>query len=321
MKKVFYIIISCAVANALALLSQDVAYAQDGSEAFPMSKVVKDPVLMGMGGAGMASSSSMAWSAFANPSKIPFVDKKFDAQFSYLAWNVEGSPSKSLDLGGTFKFNKNVGMTFGASYTSWNAYDIYYETNPSESAGTYKPKDIQADLGFGLRLFPYVSVGANARFLHSSISSDASCSAIAADLMFMTDFSFAGLDGLKATAGITEIGAVSSDDDNSYELPAAVSFGTSYLATFGEKHGIEANLDADYYINGGSVSISFGGRYDFNDMISLRAGYRAGGKSAVPSFATAGLGLRFAGVQFDAAYVIGSGGLKNSVIFGLGYAF
>lgn len=321
MKKI-YSIISFGLALSIGVLISEVpSYSQDGSEAFPTSKVLKDPAAMGMGGAGMASTSSMSWSAFGNPSKLAFADGNLDAQFSYLDWQVEASPSTSLSLGATYKFTKNLGFTIGASSTSWDAYDVYYESNPSVKAGTYTPKDMQFNLGFGYRFLPSMSVGANVRYLHSALSDDANCSAISADVMFMTDFSFTSIKGLSATLGVTDLGAVSSDDSQTYKLPSAVSFGAGYSTTFAESHGLEADMDVNYFLNSSSVSVALGAQYNFNKMFFARAGYHLGGKSVVPSFATAGLGVHIFGVKLDAAYVIGSDGLKNSMIFGLGYSF
>ena len=57
--------------------------------------------------------------------------------------------------------------------------------------------------------------------------------------------------------------------------------------------------------------------------VSVRAGYRYGGDSVIPSFASVGAGVKLFGVHLDAAYLIASGDspLKNTFCIGIGYSF
>ena len=316
MRKSYIIIAAIAI---FTFWDQCPSLAQDGSEAFPMSLIRKDPSAMGLGGANMASTSSMAWSSFENSAKIPFIANKFDAQASYLDWQVEGAPSKSLCIGATFKITDKMGLSLGAVRSTWGEMSTYSNTGVFE--GKYTPNYFQTNVGFGCKILPYLSLGLDARLLHYSISDDSSMSGVGADLLFMTDFSFTKIQGLKAAAGITQMGIVSSDDAKTYKLPSAFTLGASYATVFGENHGLEANVDANYFFNSSSSDVSLGCQYCFKKIAFARLGYHLGGSSAVPSFATLGLGVRFFGVKLDAAYVIGSGGLKNSIIFGLGYSF
>lgn len=54
----------------------------------------------------------------------------------------------------------------------------------------------------------------------------------------------------------------------------------------------------------------------------LRAGYHYGTRDkGLPSFASTGLGLKFAGVELNAAYLFASEALGGTMTFGLGYSF
>ncbi len=54
----------------------------------------------------------------------------------------------------------------------------------------------------------------------------------------------------------------------------------------------------------------------------LRVGYHYSTQDkGLPSFASAGLGLKFAGVELNAAYLFASEALGNTMTFGLGYSF
>ena len=56
-------------------------------------------------------------------------------------------------------------------------------------------------------------------------------------------------------------------------------------------------------------------------MVFVRAGYRYGGKSVIPSYASVGAGVRFAGVKVDLAYVVSSSPMANTLGVSLGYSF
>ena len=80
--------------------------------------------------------------------------------------------------------------------------------------------------------------------------------------------------------------------------------------------------DADYYL-AGAFAAAVGASYTYDDMISVRAGYRAGAESVIPSFMSLGAGVEFAGVKLDLAYLLGVGDsyLGNTLAISVGYSF
>ena len=58
-------------------------------------------------------------------------------------------------------------------------------------------------------------------------------------------------------------------------------------------------------------------------MVAVRAGYRYGGKSVIPSFTSVGIGLKFVGITLDVAYLMAdkTSPMRNTLEFGLGYRF
>ena len=64
-----------------------------------------------------------------------------------------------------------------------------------------------------------------------------------------------------------------------------------------------------------------GTSYNFKDMFSLRAGYRYGGESVIPSYASVGLGAGISGVMFNVAYLFASETLSNTLCVGCSYSF
>lgn len=57
-------------------------------------------------------------------------------------------------------------------------------------------------------------------------------------------------------------------------------------------------------------------------IVYARAGYHFGSKTAVvPSYASVGIGLRYAGVRLDAAYLFASEALGGTMQYTIGYEF
>ena len=131
----------------------------------------------------------------------------------------------------------------------------------------------------------------------------------------------AKIKGLKAAVGISNIGSsVTSASGAKFSLPTSLTVGAGYSAKFADKHAVDAQVDIDYYFDG-ALATALGAGYTFNDMVSLKAGYRVGGDSVLPSFASVGAGVKFMGLKLDVAYLIGSENMKNTLAVGLGFSF
>ena len=79
-------------------------------------------------------------------------------------------------------------------------------------------------------------------------------------------------------------------------------------------------VDAEYAFYG-AFSAAFGAEYGFNDMIFARAGYRYGGNSVLPSFASVGAGVKVAGIKMNVAYLLANDLIGNTLSISLGYSF
>ena len=176
---------------------------------------------------------------------------------------------------------------------------------------------MQLRAGFSYRFLPFLSAGVNVGYASSKLAESASYGAFNADVFVMAKFG-----GLKVAAGVSDIGsAVSSASGTSFSLPTAATLGAGFQTVAAEKHGIEVNADADYYL-AGAFSAALGASYTYNDMISVRAGYRAGSESVIPSFASVGAGVKLMGIKLSVAYLIASDSpLANTLALGLGYTF
>ncbi len=179
------------------------------------------------------------------------------------------------------------------------AYDV---TNSSGAVtGQFSPSDMHVNVGLAWRFLPFLSLGANIGYATSSLAEGHSYGALAADVFAMAKFG-----GLKVTAGVANVGTTVKDAaGNEFCIPGSIAVGAGYSKVFGEKNGIDVLVDADYYFSGW-MAVAAGAAYTYNDLVSVRVGYRYGGESPVPSYASVGAGVKLLGIKLDAAYLISS---------------
>lgn len=304
MKKIIYI------AGALMLLFPALA----GAQALPYTAAETDAVSLGKAGANLTETNSVANAAFYNAAAIPFSDDKFDASVGYTMWQPSAVNTSMINVGAAYNMNGKFGVALGMMYGMNPAYDVI--SSAGAAKGQFKPSDMHLNLGLAYRFLPILSVGANVGYASSTLAEEYSYGAVTADVFLMTEIS-----GFKATVGVANLGtAVTSADKKKYALPASAALGLGYEMDFAEKHNVNVALDADYYFNGG-LAAAIGAEYTFNSLATVRAGYRYGGNTPVPSYASVGAGAKFMGIKLDLAYLIGSGAAKNTLALSLGYAF
>ena len=285
-----------------------------GAQALPFTAADYNPATLAKGGASLTETSSVAYSAFANPAAIAFYDGKVDASAGYTSWQPGSVKTSVISVGGTFKFGDKFGIATGLAYEGYPEYIITDLTGYEN--GTFKPTSMQLGVGFSYKIIPCLSIGANIGYATETLAEGSTYGAIDADVYAMVKF-----DGFKATLGVSELGGkVTSASGTAFSIPSAANLGVGYSLQAGEKHGIDFNADAQYYFKGG-IAAAIGASYAYNDLVFVRAGYRYGGKTVIPSFASAGVGVKFYGVKLDLAYVLGSSAMANTLALSLGYAF
>jgi len=275
-----------------------------GDEAMPFMRVCRNPVAAGMAGSGLASTSSVGWASFMNPAAIVFAPEVLNVGASFISWQPKYNPTKGLSLSGSYRL-KDFGFTLGFSYVN------------GRKIGDFTPDEVQFNGGFSYKFTKNISGGGNIRYASHSIYTGQSMSAICGDI-----YIFAHFGEFNITAGVASVGdkvktAASSD---SYYLPYSAVLAGNWSKTIAKKHSLEANLDLDYYFSE-AISAAAGMQYGYKDMVFVRCGYRYGGNSIIPSYASLGLGGKFNGLSINASYVFGSQTLNNSLLIGLGYSF
>lgn len=287
-----------------------------GAQALPFTAADYDPVVMAKGGAFMTETSTSAYAAFGNPAAAVFAENKLDVAAGYTMWQPDGVSSNIISLGGTTILKEKLSLSLGATYGANTSYDIIDASG--NVAGTFSPSDLQINAGVAMKVLPFLSVGATLGYANSTLAKGSSYGAFNADVFAMAKFG-----GLKASAGVKSLGnKVKSASGAAFSLPMAVGVGVGYTAESGEKNRIDVNVDADYYIDGG-IAVAGGASYTFAKLATVRAGYRHGGNTVLPSYVSAGAGVSLKGVHVDLAYLIGvnSSPMANTLCINAGWAF
>ena len=308
--KLIYTLALCLSVPALNISAKD-------TEALPFIRIVRDPASGAMGFAGVASSSSIAYSSFSNPAMIPFFDKTGDIAFSYQNWAPDGVKSSNFNLGAGFKlFDGRLGFGFGGAFQNGEKYDTFNEAGVM--TGSYTPNDMQINLGASSLITKNFSFGINLRYARQSLSHDnASYETVATDMFIayrLNEFNF--------TAGLSSLGSsVKSASDEDFTIPTSATLGAEWHRTLAKEHGIKAVADFDYFFSD-NVTAGFGAQYSWKDMVFIRTGYHFGSDKAVlPSFLTLGGGIKHKRIRLDAAWLTGNDAIKNSLSLGLGIMF
>lgn len=295
---------------ALALVS--VTASAQTSDALPFVRTGHSAAREAMAGAGSVSGACDAWASFDNAALSAFGDKTLDAAVSYSSW---APSSGNMFAGGlTYRLGSNFGITAGAYYGLGKEYDIY--SNEGVKKGTFTPTQMQFNLGAGLKILPWLSVGVNVHAAMETLAEGASYKAFSGDLFLMGH-----MDSFKFAAGVVSLGTpVKSSTGTSYNLPSSVKLAGGYEDSFG---GISCAVytDLDYFFLASGFSASVGAELGWDEIASLRAGYHFASKNTpLPNYFSAGLGGRLLGFSLDAAVLLG-GQLSGTVLVTLGYGF
>lgn len=278
------------------------------------SLAVIDPALSGQGGAGLASTSSYAWASFRNPAILPFVEGKGSSSASWQRHSPSESVSDCFSGAFSIRLGDRGGLSAGISRRTWDSVEEFSASG--KSYGTFEPKYVQANIGYGFAVTERLSVGATARFMRQSLHSDGSTTAFAGDLFAMLRTSL-----LDLTAGLSNMGAdVENSQGDKFPIPSSMAVGVSKSMVYGTAR-LTGNADARLFMDGGAAFMA-----GVECLLTERYVVRAGGSYAsddapVTSSLTLGAGFRMAGFALDAAYVLAPSSIAGTLCFGVAYWF
>ncbi len=194
----------------------------------------------------------------------------------------------AVGLGGR---THHLGVGFG--YVDYGAID-YRETATSDPLGTFHPSDLEALVGYGLRITDDLSVGVTARFLHEKILED-EATGFCADLGAWKSWpSF----GLQAGVVVQHLGTMGELGSDSPRLPLTCRAAAAWSAPLGAS-GLLIGAQASTTPGIGTGAGLFA-EYTYRRLLVLRSGLVGGD---VASNWTVGTGMDLGRGSLDYTYV------------------
>jgi len=269
--------------------------AQSVSTGMSFLKIGTSARALGMGEAFTAVSGDLA-ASYYNPAGLAAA--RDEVQLMHRAW-FAGTTANHLAASAAAG-----GVRFGVSLQSVSVDDIELRTMPGEAAGTFSARNIAIGGSAALRLTDDLWAGMSARFLFEKIFTDeAQGYGLDAGLLYRLNGS------LTAGVSLQNIGSMSDLRDQPSALPAALRFGASWRSTAGSSFALTGAFDVAKTFDDDATHLNFGAEAEYDGMVALRGGYQTGYESRS---LTGGIGLRYAGLAVDYAFVPFTGALQST---------
>ncbi|RMG69204.1 MAG: hypothetical protein D6715_00250 [Calditrichaeota bacterium] len=302
-----------------------------GTTAAPFLTISVGARALGMGGAfvGVANDAS---ALFWNVAGIAQLHRP-SIIFNHAEWLAD----INFDYAGLVAPLGGAG-TLGASFTSLNTADMEQTTelNPEGTGVLFSVGSFAFSLSYARKLTDKFMIGFTGKFVRETIfNSHATGVALDVGTLFQTP-----MPGLKLGMSITNFGTkmhMSGDDlliqvdpdptisgnnetinalfqTDDFDMPLLFRVGISYELVKNETHQLLLAADA-LHPNDNDESMNLGGEYRFQDLISLRAGYRALFLQDSEEGFTVGAGLntRLGSLSFRLDYAYEDFGRLNNV--------
>jgi len=299
----------------LIVVSFGIARAEEGQDALSFTRISRNIAVLGVGGAGNSSTTSVAWASFSNSAVLPFYDGEGDFGVSYQYWAPNTFKTSNFNFGGAYKLNDKVGFSIGAVYQSGQKYDIYNDSGNYD--GTFHPSETIFNIGAGYKLTNHLSAGVNLRYAYQKLTSSGNMSGFGGDFHLLYHFK-----GGNVSIGVNNLGTkVEDSNGNKYFPSTSANIDGIYSYDINPKNAVSAALDTEYFFSG-HLTAAFGAEYAYDNMVFVRAGFHYGAEdAAIPSFISMGAGYKYQNFKIDLVYLTGNQNIGNTFGLGLGYSF
>lgn len=202
-------------------------------------------------------------------------------------------------------------FAFGIGIHSASVSDIEIRTAPGALIDKFSSRDLSIGLSLAYMVNENISLGVTPKFLYEKIYVD-EASGMAFD--FGGNFSKGNTN---ISFVVANIGSINQLRNEETKLPAYVRFGGSYKTGKGNLSYL-FGADGFKVMDGGTFHLHTGAEVGYKQIVFLRAGYQTQYENK--SF-TAGLGLRYKGLNIDYAFVPYKNEFGSSNSFSLGLTF
>ena len=267
------------------------------------------PAVFAQGGSALLIPADSRALSMGGVALRPDADK-MNVNLFYGSWAPKAAANTLLGGDVFFRCSDRVALTLEGRTFLDKPYEI--ASAQGMVKGTFRPSDLVVGLGASIAATDFLSIDIKARMFSSTIGEKEKGSAFCGDLRVGYE-----QETFSVGLGARNLGSKISYGATGYALPALAALDGSVRPA----EGLTIAAEADYLFSG-ALMAGLGVEYTIAEIVSLRGGFHYGDEAkALPTFASAGLGLQFGGFHFDAAFLLASKTLGNSLMFGLGYAF
>jgi hypothetical protein len=239
----FIIILVGAILITNAVLAQTATGSDDSfrviTTATPFLTISPDARQAGLGDAGVASSPD-ANSTFWNPAKLVFIEDSYGGGFSYAPWLGKITNDMWISyLTGFYKITRE--QAIAVSFKYFDLGDFYARSASNQDEGTFRPRELSADVTYSRMLTENLSLGVTGRFIHSNLlgsyqgatftdAKPGNSAAADIGIFYTKELKGAKTTRLSLAAAITNIGAKISYSGGSNKdfLPTNLRVGGAY---------------------------------------------------------------------------------------------
>lgn len=284
-----------------------------GAQTLPSLTLQQDPSVLSMGMAGVSADAG-AYAIQNNVAAISLTDKTMDVQVGLGLWQPSYADLMTIGVGGIYRLGK-LGFGLDFKMLRMPPYGSVSGNGSDIRDSEFSPGEMGIAAGFSYAIIDCLSAGVTLRYADSKLAEEASAAVFGADIAVYFE-----KNGITAGLSLNNLGTKVKYAETSYSQPMMLKLGAGYDLKLGTS-ALDFDAEADVLFAGG-VMVGAGCEYSFKDMVFARAGYHFGSSAnAVPSYASAGLGLKFFGAQLNFAYLFGSDVLSSSLCVSLGYTF
>ncbi len=295
-----------------------------GTTAAPFLSIGQGARAMGMGSAFVGVSddaSAMYW----NPAGITKIEGA-SVLIDHTEWLAD---TKYNFVAATYNLGAMGSIGFSLISSDIGEMNVTTIDEPEGTGETYTAQDLSVSLAYAIKLTDNFSIGITPKFVHQKIwRMSATSFAVDLGVQYVTPF-----DGIILAASMSNFGSkmkmegnsslvLYDPDDNTsgnngnipayleteeWELPLLFRVGLSYQPIKTKMHTVTVAVDAAHPSDD-FESVNIGGEYLFNELVSLRAGYKSLFLDAAEESFTLGFGLqqRLVGnimLKVDYAYI------------------
>ena len=284
------------------------------AQVFPSLLLNQDPVSLSKGSSGVADKAG-AFALQNNVAAMSLADARLSAKAGFGLWQPSFASEKTIGVAGMYRVSDKVGIGAEFKYLMLPSYDGVTGNGSDIRDSRFSPNEFNVAAGVSYAFIDCLSAGLTLRCAGSKLAPETSATVFGADVgMFFRK------KGVTAGISVNNLGTKAKYGETAYAQPMLFKAGAGYdLALGSSSLAFTAEFDMLFT---GSVMAGAGLGYSFKDMVSVRAGYHYGDAvDAVPSYASAGLGLKFFGVSLDVSWLFASKVLANTMAISLGYSF